>query len=161
LLEDRQQGALSGEGAAFCMLSGKRSETSYAQITAPETFYKPESLAVINNRINQFLSVKSLTTESIDLVLFGYNGDQKPDAIYTQLEDDLFFKSVTAYYKHLSGEYDTAVSFAVWLAAKILKTGMVPQIIQKRNYSDTPPKNILIYNISHNMYHSLILVQEV
>ena len=160
LLEDRQQGALSGEGAAFFMLSGKRSETSYAQITAPETFYKPESLAVINNRINQFLSGKSLTAESVDLVLFGYNGDQKPDTIYTQLEDELFSNSATAYYKHLSGEYDTAVSFAVWLAAKIMKTGTVPEIIQKRRFSGSTLKNILIYNISHNMYHSLTLLQE-
>jgi len=161
LLEDKQQGALAGEGAAFFMLSVDKTTASCAQITQPDTFYKPENLTVIKERITQYLTTNNLSPDDIDLILLGYNGDEEPDAVYAQLEKDLFAHNATAYFKHLSGEYDTAVSFATWLGAKILKEGTIPEILQKRKHTGTSVKNILIYNISHNMYHSLILLQEV
>ncbi len=159
LLEDTQEGALAGEGASFFMLSSEKTENSYARITAPEFFYKPESTLAIEERITRFLNSQNLNTKDIDLALFGYNGDKKACDIYEKIEKDLFRHNGVAYFKHLSGEYDTAMAFATWLGTKTLKTGIIPEIIQKEKYTGTSVGNILIYNISHNMYHSLILLQ--
>jgi 3-oxoacyl-(acyl-carrier-protein) synthase len=161
LLDDKQEGALAGEGASFFMLSNEKTDTSCARITAPETFYKPENISVIKEKITGFLNARELAPENIDLILYGYSGDKKAGHIYEQMEHDLFRQNAGAYFKHLSGEYDTAVAFAVWLGTKILKTGTVPEVIRRKNNSGSAVRNILIYNISHNMYHSLILLEEV
>jgi 3-oxoacyl-(acyl-carrier-protein) synthase len=161
LLDDKQEGALAGEGASFFMISNEKTDTSCARITAPETFYKPENISVIKEKITGFLNARELAPENIDLILYGYSGDKKAGHIYEQMEHDLFLQNAGAYFKHLSGEYDTAVAFAVWLGTKILKTGTVPEVIRRKNNSGSAVRNILIYNISHNMYHSLILLEEV
>ena len=161
LPEDIQEGALAGEGASFFMLSSKKADSSCAQITTPDTFYKPENTSVIKERISSFLNAQHLNIKDIDLVLYGYNGDKKADDVYEEIEKDLFNSNDAAYFKHLSGEYDTAVAFATWLGTRILSEGTVPEIVQKGENKSSSVRNILIYNISHNIYHSLILLQKV
>ena len=112
------------------------------------------------DRITGFLKRNKLDINDIDLIISGYSGNKKLDDIYTYVEDEVFTEKPAAYFKHLSGEYDTAVSFGTWLGAKIIRDGIVPEIVQKRKYSGTAPKNILIYNHSRNIYHSLILLQQ-
>lgn len=160
LFDDQQKGALAGEGAAFFVLSQQKSATTSAKILGLETFYKPDDQIEIEKRINSFLNRHKLRSDQIDLIILGYNGNKESDQIYAQLENSLFSQNATAYFKHLSGEYDTAVSFATWLSAKILQTGSIPKIIHKRNVSAEAPKNILIYNHSRNIYHSLILLEK-
>lgn len=161
ILEDQQDGALSGEGANFFVLSNRKSTNSYACISGIYTFYRPENEQVVQEKIYGFLRKQELELKDIDLVILGYGGNPTSDNIYSFLENELFTENATAYFKHLSGEYDTAVSFAAWLAAKVLKTGAVPSIIQKRKYSGTTPKKVLIYNHLRNVYHSLILLEQV
>jgi 3-oxoacyl-(acyl-carrier-protein) synthase len=161
LLKDQQAGALSGEGANFFVLSGQKTNESYASISGLETFYKPENEKVVEDKVNTFLQKNRLSTNDIDLVILGYNGNPAFDDIYSFLEDKLFSENATAYFKHLSGEYDTAVAFATWLASKILKTGIVPPISQKRKYTAKAPEKVLIYNHVRNIHHSLILLEKV
>ncbi len=160
LLDDQQEGALSGEGANFFVLSNERFPNSYACLSGIDTFYKPDNEQVIREKIKSFLNKHELNLKDIDLVILGYSGNPTSDKIYSHLENELFTKNATACFKHLSGEYDTAVSFATWLAAKILKTGIAPSIIQKRKYTGTAPKKVLIYNHLRNIYHSLILLEQ-
>jgi len=161
LLNDQQQGALSGEGANFFVLSRKKSVNSYACISGIDTFYNPENEKVVEDKIKRFLRKKGLNIKDIDLVILGYNGNPTLDGVYSHVENSVFTENAIAYFKHLSGEYDTAVSFATWLAAKVLKTGIVPGIVQKRKYTGSTPKKVLIYNHLRNIYHSLILLEKV
>ena len=161
LLEDRQEGALSGEGANFFVLSGEKANSSYASIGGIETFYKPENYKAIEEKIKSFLKNQGLGVKDIDLLILGFNGNPKLDGVYTLVEDNLFTQNPTAYFKHLSGEYDTAVSFGVWLASKVLKKGTVPPIIQRRKYTAKATENVLIYNHVRHVYHSLILLKKV
>jgi 3-oxoacyl-(acyl-carrier-protein) synthase len=160
LLDDQQEGALSGEGANFFVLSNERFPNSYACLSGIDTFYKPDNEQVIREKIKSFLNKHELNLKDIDLVILGYSGNPTSDKIYSHLENELFTENATACFKHLSGEYDTSVSFATWLAAKILKTGIAPSIIQKRKYTGTAPKKVLIYNHLRNIYHSLILLEQ-
>jgi len=160
LLNDRQTGGLSGEGANFFVLSNQKGIDTYTRISGIETFYKPKNSGIIQEKISNFLKKHELDLKDIDLVILGYNGNPLLDTVYSEIENRLFIYQPTAYFKHLSGEYDTAVSFAVWLAAKIIKTGIVPEVVQKRKYTGRAPKNVLIFNHVRNIYHSLILLQQ-
>ena len=160
LLKDQQPGALSGEGANFFVLANQKFPSSYASISGMDTFYKPENEQMVKEKIRVFLKKYRIDIKDIDLVIFGYNGSPDSDGIYSHLENGIFSDNATAYFKHLSGEYDTAVSFATWIGAKVIKTRIVPEIVQKRKYTGPAPKKVLIYNHSRNIYHSLILLEE-
>ena len=160
ILSDDQEGALAGESAAFFMLSDQRTDNSYAQVTGVDTFFKPDGPTIIEKRINAFLTQHEMEPEDVDLVLMGYNGDLEFDTVYKEVEEKTFNKQDIGYFKHLCGEHDTASSFAMWIAARILKTGSVPEIILNKNINTEKPKTVLIYNHFRNINHSLILLKK-
>lgn len=160
LLTDEQTGGLAGESAAFFVLSKTPSENAYAEVLATSTFFKPKSLDETDGRINQFLIQNKLNAKSLDLAILGYNGDSEFDKIYQTLESGVFNQTSIAYYKHLCGEHDTSSAFAMWIAAKILKSGYIPPIVLKEKRVNNQPQNILIYNQFRNTNHSLILLRK-
>lgn len=158
LLKDPQQGALAGEGSAFFMLSSEPSAHTYASIDAVSTFFRPEDQHETEHKIADFIRGNGIQAEDIDLVLLGYNGDPAFDPCYDAIEANIFTDHATACFKPLCGEYDTASSFALWMAATIIKTGSVPALIMHKGTAPVSPKKILIYNQFRNINHSLILL---
>ncbi|MDR3716941.1 MAG: beta-ketoacyl synthase chain length factor [Puia sp.] len=166
------KGTLAGEGAAFFLLTNRPSANDYARLEGVTTFYKPADVPAIENRILSFLGSHSIGTGDIDLVITGQNGDEKGDTVYRQLQGTVFKDKVLAPYKHLCGEYPTSTSFALWLAANILKTGTVPEVIDSggryldRRDSGNPGerqnkrrvRRILVYNHHQQVHHSLLLI---
>ena len=61
-------------------------------------------------------------------------------------------------YKQLCGEYPTSISFALWLASKIIKTGTMPEVLKYHGNIENKYKKILIYNQVQNIHHSLVLL---
>jgi 3-oxoacyl-(acyl-carrier-protein) synthase len=159
LLNDKQPGALAGEGAMFFMLSSERNEKSYAAVRDVKTFFRPEGINEIEEQIRSFLQRNNLSANDIDLVLAGYNGDPEFDTIYLNLENSLFEKTAVGWFKHLTGDYDTASAFALTLAAKIISGEQIPEVILKKG-SVKNPKTVLIYNQFRNVNHSLILLTD-
>lgn len=158
LFKTPSKGTIGAEGAAFFLLSDKPSADNLAELVAAKTFYRPKDTQAIELNINRLLNSHSLKMEDIDLVITGRNGDLKNDAVYETLNNTLFAGCSAANYKHLSGEYPTAVSFALWLASNIIKKGIVPTIIAENEIKKPSPKRILIYNHYQNIYHSLMLL---
>jgi 3-oxoacyl-[acyl-carrier-protein] synthase-1 len=158
LLEDKQAGALSGEGSTFFVLSKEKNENTYARVLGTKTFFRPGNQEEIEEEISKFLQENKLNVDDLGLVILGYNGDTVFDEIYQNLEDGLFTKTNTAGFKHLCGEYDTASAFAMWIAARILKSGTIPASIIRKNKGGFQNKPILIYNQFRNVNHSLILL---
>lgn len=158
LFKSEAKGTVAGEGCAFFLLSDKASGDDLAQVTGLQTFYQPEN---IEKSITEFLEEYSLKAQDIDLIITGKNGDIKNDAIYKQLTESIFKENALANYKNLCGEYPVSSSFALWLAANILKKGAIPEVVSERNRDGSAPKTILIYNHYQNKYHSLILVSAV
>lgn len=128
--------AVAGEGAAFFLLSNRSSGKDRAQLEGLHTFYKPASAVVIENNIRGFLADRSLTLEDIGLVISGTD---------TQLVTRIFPGKDHIDFKELCGEYPTASSFALGLAAGLLE-------------KEKTPKRILIYNQHLQIHHSLMLV---
>ena len=158
LLKNADKGSIGGEGAVFFLLSDKSSPDSLAELKGIQTFYKPENNAEIEQKIVAFLARHEMKIDNIDLIITGKNGDLKNDQIYNLLSKGLFKNTGLANYKHLSGEYPTSSSFALWLAASVVKRKIVPEAVIESAVKNTLPKNVLIYNHYLNLYHSLMLV---
>ncbi|HNG63045.1 MAG TPA: hypothetical protein PLK54_04795 [Ferruginibacter sp.] len=94
--------------------------------------------------------------QDIDLVITGRNGDAAHDEPYAQLTQSLFGQTQQLNFKHLCGEYPTASAFGFWLAARILKTGNIPELLQAS--AAKPVKRVLLYNSYKGSHHSLSLL---
>ncbi len=101
----------AGEGAAFFLMSGVPGAGAYAKLDGLATFYKPKDSAAIERHIDSFLTRNSTGLKDIDLIITG---------------DNVFSDCASISYKHLCGEYPTSTSFALWLAAQILRSGHLP-----------------------------------
>lgn len=158
IFNTQSKGSIGGEGAVFFLLSDKENADNLAEFKGVQTFYKPESIEEVERRIILFLKQYGLSIEDIDLVITGKNGDLKNDGVYDQLNQSVFSNVSLANFKHLCGEYPTASSFGLWLAANIIKRGEVPAVVIEDEVNTDPPKKILIYNHYFNTYHSLMLL---
>jgi len=161
LLHSKTHGVLAGEGVAFFVLGNERKEQSYAKILAVKTIYKPESQAEIENKITELLNEKQLTIDDIDVVIYGIAGDPVQDEVYYKLMNSCFSKSTSAYFKHLSGEYQTSGSFAIWMAAMILKNQTIPKEILIGLNKHKAIKNVLVYNTFQRVNHGVFLLATV
>ncbi|MDW7693442.1 beta-ketoacyl synthase chain length factor [Flammeovirgaceae bacterium SG7u.111] len=140
-----------GEGSAFFILSNQASASSYAQISAFETLYNPESDEEVKAWISSSLEKAEITPSGLDAVVTG--ADKK-------LSEELFGEIALVSFKNISGEYFTASALGLNLGANMVKN---QQVFQKTLIlGDGPSKidNLLIYNNFNNKYHSLILLKK-
>ncbi|MBL7703706.1 MAG: beta-ketoacyl synthase chain length factor [Ferruginibacter sp.] len=152
----KTKGTIAGEGAAFFLLAAEPSATNYAKLDGLHTFYKPDNIAEVEKQIVSFLNRHSVSMNDIDLIFTGKNGDAVSDKIYDDLAETVFENKETVNYKHLCGEYPTAASFAMWLAAISIKTGQLPAIFDSA--SNKKINKVLIYNHYLSIHHSLTLL---
>jgi 3-oxoacyl-(acyl-carrier-protein) synthase len=158
ILNDGKPGTLAGEGAAFFVLSKENHPQNYCRITGLSTLFNPEKENILEDFISSFLASRQLRLSDIDLVILGYNGDPVSDAVYAN-SGDLLKGIPVAYYKHLCGEHYLASSFALWLAAKVLRNQAVPEaVLVVKAQRPGNIRNILIHNHHKNVHHSLMLV---
>jgi 3-oxoacyl-(acyl-carrier-protein) synthase len=152
------KGTIAGEGAAFFLLASEPSTTDYAKLDGLHTFYKPDGIAEIEKQVNSFLKRQSIGLNEIDLIITGKNGDASSDEIYDQLSKTVFSNKDIIDYKYLCGEYPTAASFAMWLAATTIKAGKLPAILSSTVSAEKKINRILIYNHYQGIHHSLSLL---
>ncbi len=158
LFDTETKGTIGGEGAAFFLLGNKPSGNDYAKLNAIDTFYKPDGIDAMAERIAFFLATNNISINDIDLVITGRNGDAKNDEVYTQLQRGIFSNTNCVNYKHLCGEYPTSTAFAMWLAANILKQQVVPEVVSKTVVAPAQINRVLVYNHYQNVNHSLMLL---
>ncbi|MDQ3049406.1 MAG: beta-ketoacyl synthase chain length factor [Bacteroidota bacterium] len=160
LLQSNTPGTIGGEGSAFFVLSKKASGDDYAILTAVKTIYNPESTQIMQEIISSFLNENHLGQEDIDLVLYGFNGDNRSDHWYASVKENFLTTSAAGYFKHLCGEYQTSGSFALWLAACCIKNRKIPDAILLEKQKSERLNHVLIYNMYGNN-HSLLLLKKI
>ncbi len=160
LLEYYDKGSIPGEGVSFFILGTDRNENASAKIRAVGIHYKPDSKESIERKLKEFLADSGIDKKQLDLVMMGFNGDREKDSIYYQLQNEFFKDLPVGYFKHLCGEYDTSVSFALWLATAIMKQQKVPDIVKIKPFEKEEIHDILIYNHVHGINHSMILLRK-
>jgi len=158
LFQSDSPGTIAGEGVGFYMLSRHKGENSCARLTGVQTFYQNLNKEDLGRAIERFLVRNNVEKNSIDVVLYGVNGDSEGDKIYHDLKKDFFQGKIHTGYKHLCGESYSSTIFALWVAAKMLKTQKVPSIIQLEPANPQSLNHVLIYNHWQDKNHSLYLV---
>jgi 3-oxoacyl-[acyl-carrier-protein] synthase II len=160
LYDYNTRGSLSGECAAFLMLSGSKGEADTVRIRLFKTFYG-ERITKINDKIEGYLKEDGMESESIDLILLGKNGDSRNDHFYDDLLEGLLRHKPVTGFKHLCGEFDTSAVFALWLARLILIRPEVTGSLKLLNDNKMPKKvnSIMIYNHLRGKYHSIYVLE--
>jgi hypothetical protein len=145
---------LPGEGVAFFMLTGEKNSSNIASLRHMKTFFLPDAGLVVADQVKEFIHEADLTPGDIDLVISGHNGDQKTDTLYSTVLNDIFPAKPFIPFKKFCGEYDTASSFALYLASLILKDN-------QSGIFHIPPQinRILVYNHLRGIDHSLFLLE--
>jgi 3-oxoacyl-(acyl-carrier-protein) synthase len=159
VLYSTTKGVVFGEGATFFTLENEKKENTYAQILDIEILNKLK-VSEVENKIISFLESNNLTIASIDVVVLGYNGDVESDLYYKELSNTTFVNTTQVYYKHLSGEYDTASAFGLWVGSKIIQTQTIPEIVKINAIEKPVYKTILLYNQRNGIDHSFTLLSK-
>ncbi len=158
-LDSSTSGVVWGEGSSFFIISSEKSENTSAQLQAVTFINKLEEDGV-SSFISEFLAKNNLKTTDIDAVLLGFSGDARTDGFY-KTAGELFQHANQLYFKHLSGEFNTASGFAFFIANQILKRQEIPEVMKiNRNSRKDSIRNILIYNHLHGEDHSLTLLKK-
>ena len=158
-LTSKTEGTIMGEGSHFFVLANQQQESTYAELLAVN-IYNTISKDRLPYLVASFLTDNQMSVKDIDLLILGNNGDVNFDTYYSLLCETLFKTTPKAHYKHLSGEFDTASAFGFWLAAKIIKTQTVPEVVKSNSFKCADVKTILIYNQYRGENHSLVLLRK-
>ena len=159
VLNSKTKGAVYGEGATFFVLENEKKTTTYAEILDVEIINRLD-VDEVEVKIKSFLEANKLKISDIDAIVLGFNGDIEFDDYYKILSENSFKNLPQAYYKHLSGEYNTASAFGLWVGAKIIKTQEIPEIIRVNNLEKPAYKTILLYNQYKGIDHSFTLISK-
>ena len=157
ILNSKSKGAVFGEGAQFFVLDSQKNKNTYAVLKDVKT-YNTLDQAEVTNKLIRFLERNDLKLDDIDVVILGINGDVDYDHYYSNLQDTIFNNTPQLYYKHLSGEYNTATAFGFWTACQIIKEQKIPEILKLNDRVNSAIKNILLYNQYRGEYHSFTLL---
>jgi 3-oxoacyl-(acyl-carrier-protein) synthase len=159
VLDSTAKGAVYSEGAVFFVLSGDKQDTTYAELK-DVAIYNTLEKDEVKEKLKDFLKHNNLNINDIDAVVLGYNGDVQFDGYYSELAATVFSEIPQLYYKHLSGEFNTASAFGLWLAAQVIKKQEIPQVVRINALERKEYKNILLYNQYLGKDHSFTLVSK-
>lgn len=156
LLQHVSPGTIAGEGATFFLLGDQPSANSYAKIAGIRLLNRPGA-AKLETELQTLLATHPVQP---DLLLSGRNGDSNYQHFYEQISAALPGVPEVSF-KPLSGEYETAHAFGMWLGAEMIKAGKAPQ---QWFPVDTPwpskLETILLYNQYYGEQHAFILLQK-
>lgn len=156
LYETNLPATIAGEGAAMFLVNDNAAGAK-AKITAIENVHTRD-IEVVKSRFKQFLEEHRLSPEDT-ILISGENGDTRLNPYYNAIESILKGFPVVRF-KHLTGEYPTASSFALWLGAYALQNGQIPGVLFKSGSAPDHLKNVVIYNNYHGKQHSFLLLSK-
>lgn len=142
------KGTMVGEGAHMFVLNSEKKESSFAEIVDVYTCFTDQ----VEMSMKLFLEKNNCKPETC---LLGLNGDNRYDAWFVEQLKNLSCMNVYTY-KNYCGEQPIAASFAMMMAASMLRYGTDLPVYHG---SALHPKTILIWNHYKNQYHSFILLR--
>lgn len=158
LLNSKTKGSIYSEGSQFFVLEDEKKDNTYAQLV-DVVIYNELSKNEVAQKMKAFLKDNQLTISDLDLVVLGLNGDVNYDIYYTSLQDSIFKDIPQVYYKHFSGEYNTASAFGMWTACNIIKNQKISENLQLNIIKASTIKNVVLYNQYRGKNHSFVLLK--
>ncbi|MCJ8154445.1 beta-ketoacyl synthase chain length factor [Chryseobacterium sp. SSA4.19] len=153
------EGVTWGEGSSFFVVSKHKTASSYAQLKDIKISNRLD-LEETQRFIEDFLTKNNLSAQDIDACILGCSGDEKSDMYYVKALD-LFKNSAMLYYKHLSGEFNTASGFSTFMACHILKKQEIPEVMMINDVKKDSIRHIILYNHLGGNDHSLVLLEKI
>lgn len=155
LYNHSSEGSIAGEGSAMFIVNGEKKDAKM-EVVDILAFESDEEQAV-GDRISSFIGKYPLPETT--LLISGENGDVRYQNFYDKVEGQLNNIPVVRF-KHLTGEYASATSAALWFGLHYFEVGSLPDHMIKSgniNSLDT----ILFYNCYRGSQHSLIICRKV
>jgi 3-oxoacyl-[acyl-carrier-protein] synthase II len=147
LFERNTDGTLQGEGVAFFIVSDSALPHSWCRLRNLHMVYNPASHAFLSAELIDFLRENDLTPGDVDVFVNGTSGDVVRDKWNLAIQRDCFGHAAGVRFKHLTGEYATAASFALWLGAMILKKQTNPKaVLATAAPPNRPLRTVLVCN---------------
>ena len=140
-------------------LVNNTTEGALAKLDAVEIFQTTDQ-AAIEDRFKNFLE-KFVPDVNHTIFISGENGDRRSLPDYATCEYAIGSSIPVVRYKHLTGEYPTASSFAVWLACQALQLQWLPDHFYKNEHNLTQIGRVVIYNQYQRKQHSFMLISKV
>jgi len=157
LLKDENEGVF-GEGAAFFVLDNKRTDHTCCRLLQVETLLNPVSPDEASALVKRTLNRAGLEMDELDLVVTGMSGEYVNDQVFIHLFKNVFPGSGMVNFKQVCGEYHTAASFGLGMAAGMLLHQRIPfTVICQPPGKDI--KNLLLYNQFSGTHHAAYLLQ--
>ena len=156
LYTTNSMGSIAGEGAAMFLVNGNQ-DGSILTLLAIDTLHH-EEVRIVKEKLQDFIETNLPRGENIDLLLTGENGDNDLIKFYAACETLMREEVTVARFKHLSGEFPTAIATGLWLCGDLLQKQTIPQHMIKKETGKTVYKNVLIYNNYNGLQHSFMLV---
>jgi hypothetical protein len=156
LYDSDSAGSIAGEGSVM-FLASVSPQNAICRFDAVH-FFQATDVNIVISQLHHFLEKYLRSDESIDLLLSGENGDVRFKPFYSAVENELSHNIGVARFKHMCGEYPTAIAFACWLAPYVLQQQSIPQHSIKKNSPSGKIERILIYNNYKGLQHSFILM---
>ncbi len=152
-------GTIGGEGAQFFTFSNEPGDAVCA-IHSLQMLNKPTPDEMVT-AINHMLLQNGLTVADIDVIVSGMNGDSRTCDLVEPLIKLSSEKTTIAAFKHLSGEYDTASGFGLWLANYLFKKQHIPAEVIYKQGTSTSIRNLLFCNVTITGNVSLMVMRGV
>ncbi len=156
LYHSKAKGTIAGEGTFMVWVNGEAQGAS-ARLVAIKTLHG-EDVSSLQETLKRFLSENISSGQMPDILITGENGDERQQPYFDAVESTMDARVTVARFKHLSGEYCTASSFALWLSIQIIQSGTLPAVLIKKRGSSNASRQILIYNNYRGLQHSFMLV---
>src|SRR5579871_202241 len=119
LYEQHSIGTIAGEGAAM-FLANNIEAGATAKLQALTMFHS-DNEKLIAAELEKFVAENFNEEEKLDLFFSGENGDSRLQKYYDACENIISNETAIAHFKHVTGEYASVSSVAVWLACYILQ----------------------------------------
>lgn len=149
-------GSIAGEGAAMFLVNDQH-QNAICKVAAINILHS-EDESQVANMFHQFMATHLPAGDNIDLYISGESGDNRALKFYTACEKLLSENIPVARFKHMSGEYATASSWALWLVCEILQRQIIPAHMIKNPVEVSSVKTILLYNNYKGIQHSFMLI---
>lgn len=151
VLQSQTIGAMSGEGAAMFQASSNKKD---AVMKVNDIYHlTSKDIDVVNRWLGGIQSTIG-EKENKNLIL-GYSGDVRMNKLYDHFTN--YFSGNQIVFKHASGDYSTATSFAFYLAFLLAQGIDLPEnYYLKKPLDFEKNRDTLIYNQNNNEEHNII-----
>ena len=149
-------GSMAGEGAAAFLVNDNPIGAN-AWVQGLKIIHATDA-GELQKQGLKFIQDLEFGSRDSDVFLSGENGDSRIQEYYKAVEGLLPDRTAIFRFKHLCGEYATAIAYALWLACKMLQGIEIPAHMVKRESRTGAVRRILIYNSFKKIQHSFMLV---